>query len=125
MNEERNIENEGGAGENEGGSGLWPLLYAFVGSMAFWTLVVLVTQGCDGFSCDPKPRHAGSPSIGRRLAEAEDGLATPPLSVPPSRDAMRQPGEPTAEEEYLAALEGLTDISTAVRDEPPRTKREE
>ena len=118
MNEERNKENNGDAG-------LLPMLCAFGGIAVFWAFVIFATQGCNGFSCDSKPRHVGSPSIGRRLAEVEDSLATPPLSTPPSRDAMRQPGEPTAEQEYQAALEGIIDISNAVRDEPPRTKREE
>lgn len=52
-----------------------------------------------------------------RIAAAEEER------VAEERRRARQPGEPTPEEERLAALEGLTDISTVVRDEPPRTRQ--
>ena len=91
---------------------------------ALWILAVLLVHESrrTAEKCVNVRKGAGS-VLSAELAASEERFATERMAE--EHDRMRQPGEPTAAEERMSALEGLTDISNAVRDEPPRTKAEE
>lgn len=112
--------------EREDADGIDPFWWVAVVCLcaALWILAVLLVMELRGGGKDRASAHNGPGTI---LMEELDATAKRLAAqrMAEEHDRMRQPGEPTAAEERMAALEGLIDISTAVRDEPPRAKTEE